>query len=150
MTAPTQKQVQACAQTCAAANVRKASRAITQIYGGFLAPVELEPTQYSLLVACMVAKDVTVSKLAEALAMDRSALARNLAVLEKQGLLTVSPGDDRRTRLVALTQNGKSTLAKAIPYWQEAQDNVERKFGTKRLRRLLGELQALMAAVRGP
>ncbi|MBI1868320.1 MAG: winged helix-turn-helix transcriptional regulator [Methylocystis sp.] len=139
-------EIRACAQTCAAANVRKASRAVTRLYADFLTEAGVEPAQYSLLVACSIAEGVTVSKLAEALAMDRSALARNLSVMEKHGLLLVKPGDDRRTRKVALTRKGKSALANALPHWRAAQSKVEQKFGAERLRHLLGELQAFMKA----
>lgn len=139
-------EIRACAQTCAAANVRRASRAISRIYGQFMAQTGLEPTQYSLLVACSLAKDITVSRLAEALAMERSALARNLSVMEKHGLVRVAPGEDRRTRKVAITDKGKRKLADALPLWRKAQDAVERKFGADRLRRLLAELRALTEA----
>ena len=78
--------------------------------------------------------------------MDRSALARNLAVMQKRGLLKVKPGEDRRTRVVTLTPFGKSTLANALPHWREAQSAVEKKFGSERLQSLLLELRALMEA----
>lgn len=139
-------EIRSCAQNCAAANVRKASRAVTRLYADFLGKAGLEPAQYTLLVACSIAEGATVSRLADALAMDRSALARNLAVMERRGLLRVKPGDDRRTRRVALTAKGQSTLAEALPHWQAAQNKVERKFGAERLQHLLRELQALMAA----
>ncbi|PPD45623.1 MAG: MarR family transcriptional regulator [Methylocystis sp.] len=138
--------VSACAQSCAAANVRRASRAVTKLYGRFMATTGLEPTQYSLLVACALTGGATVSKLAEVFVMDRSALARNLAIMEKRGLVKVKPGEDRRTRKVALTPFGEATLANAMPHWREAQNAVERKFGAERLRTLLFELGELMKA----
>lgn len=140
-------EIRTCAQSCATANVRKASRAVAKVYAESLAEAELEPTQYSLLVACSLAEGTTVSKLAEVFAMDRSALARNLAVMEKHGLLRVKPGEDRRTRKVTLTAHGKTALARALPHWRAAQSKVEQRFGAERLARLLGELQALMSAV---
>jgi DNA-binding MarR family transcriptional regulator len=139
-------EIRACAQHCAAANVRRASRAVTRLYGHIMAQTHLEPTQYSLLVACSLAKGLTLSKLADVLAMDRSALARNLAIMEKRDLVHVSAGGDRRTRKVALTEAGKIALADALPVWREAQNTVERKFGADRLRRLLSELRALTDA----
>ena len=142
-------EVRACAQDCAAANVRRASRAITKLYGHFMADTGLEPTQYSLLVACSLTDSTTVSKLAGAFAMDRSALARNLSVMEKRGLVKVKPGDDRRTRKVTLTAFGKATLANALPHWRRAQSQVEQKFGVGRLQNLLLELRALMSATTG-
>lgn len=138
--------VKACAQNCAAANIRRASRAVTKLYGQFMAATGLEPTQYSLLVACSLTGGATVSKLADAFVMDRSALARNLAILEKRGLLKVKPGEDRRTRKVMLTPFGEATLANAMPHWREAQDMVETRFGAERLEKLLSELRALMTA----
>ena len=139
-------EVKACAQSCAAANVRRASRGVTKFYGQFMAATGLEPTQYSLLVACSLSGGATVSRLAEFFVMDRSALARNLAIMEKRGLVKVKPGEDRRTRKVALTPFGEATLANAMPLWREAQDAVEKNFGAERLQRLLSELGALMEA----
>lgn len=136
----------ACAQQCAAANVRRASRAVTKLYGQFMAATGLEPTQYSLLVACAMSGGATVSRLAEAFVMDRSALARNLAIMEKRGLVKVKPGEDRRTRRVTLTPFGESTLANALPHWRRAQDAVEAQFGAERLQKLLAELRELMKA----
>ncbi|MGD9544120.1 MAG: MarR family winged helix-turn-helix transcriptional regulator [Methylocystis sp.] len=138
--------VRRCAQSCAAANIRRASRAITRLYAQFMAATGLEPTQYSLLVACSLTGSATVSKLAESFALERSALARNVAVLEKRGLVKVKAGDDRRTRKIALTPFGEATLANALPHWREAQNAVEAKFGAERLHRLLSELRVLTEA----
>lgn len=144
MSTPDPSEVKACARDCAAGNVRRVSRAITRHYGQFMTATGLEPTQYSLLVACSLTQGAaTVSALADAFAMDRSALARNLAVMEKRGLVKVKPGDDRRTRRVALTPFGASTLANAMSHWRQAQDSIETKFGAERLKSLLSELRAL-------
>jgi DNA-binding MarR family transcriptional regulator len=140
------KELQSCARTCAAANVRRASRAVTKLYGEFMAETGLEPTQYALLVACSLAGAATVSKLAGIFAMDRSALARNLSVMEKRGLVKVTAGEDRRTRKVALTAVGTAALANALPRWRAAQTRVEQKFGSDRLQHLVAELRALTSA----
>lgn len=121
---------------------------MTRLYGQFMARTGLEPTQYSLLVASSIANGVTVSKLAEIFAMDRSALSRNLAVMEKRGLLLVKPGADRRTREVTLTDAGRDALAQALPLWRAAQSKVEATFGAERLEHLLSELRALTAVAR--
>lgn len=111
-----------------------------------MAATGLEPTQYSLLVACSLTGGATVSKLADAFVLERSALARNLAILQKRGLVKVKQGEDRRTRKIALTPFGEATLANALPHWREAQSAVETKFGAERLQQLLSELRALMEA----
>lgn len=79
---------------CAAFNVRKASRVITRLYAEAFAPVGVEPTQFMLLAACARQRTVTVGALAERMAMDPSALARNIAVLERRGLVKVAFGVD--------------------------------------------------------
>jgi DNA-binding MarR family transcriptional regulator len=135
-----------CAQSCAAANVRRASRAVTRLYSEFMSQTGLEPTQYSLLVACSLANNPTVSRLADLFAMDRSALARNLSVMERRGLVRVTPGDDRRTRKVALTEEGAGALKNALPLWRSAQTKIEQKFGRERLQRLVAELRDLTNA----
>jgi DNA-binding MarR family transcriptional regulator len=33
-------------------------------------------------------------------------------------------GEDKRTRAVALTQEGRAALERAFPYWQEAQKQI--------------------------
>ena len=107
------KEALVCAQSCASANVRRASRAVTRLYGEFLADVASNRHD-TLLVACSLAEGATVSKLAKVFAMERSALTRNLAVMERRGLVDVRPGKDRRTRTVALTTAGQAAFAKLI------------------------------------
>ena len=58
------------------------------------------------------------------MAMDRTTLTRNLSPLVKKGLVKVSVGSDRRSRPIMVTAKGKSTLEKALPYWQEAQSHI--------------------------
>jgi DNA-binding HxlR family transcriptional regulator len=79
---------------------------------------------------------------------DRTTLTRNLRPLEKQGLLRVEPGADRRERKVTLTARGERTMAEALPLWEAAQARVTNSFGQERLRRLFAELAALAAAGR--
>lgn len=114
---------------CAAFNIRKASRVITRLYAEAFAPTGLEPTQFMLLVACARQKTVTMTVLADRMSMDPSALARNIAVLERRGLVKVTPGTDRRVRDIAMSARGKSVLSRALPYWRAAQAKLAGQFG---------------------
>ncbi len=72
-----------------------------------------------------------MGELAEALVMDRGALAHNLKPLERDGLLRVKVDpNDRRNRIVGLTDLGKTKLAESEKYWIRAQKNFEKAFGT--------------------
>jgi DNA-binding MarR family transcriptional regulator len=140
-------QLRGCAEDCAVLASRKAGRAVSRMYGELFAAIGLEPTQYSLLVAGGAAAGVTISQLAEFLAMDRSALARNLALLEDRGLVLIRKGDDRRARHLHLTETGGELLAEALPLWSEAQARAKASFGAERLERLVAELHAFSAAL---
>src|SRR5512143_1408514 len=130
-------------------NLRRAARAVTQMYDRFLAPSNLQVTQFSMLVACAIAGPVPVTALAEKLVLDRTTLARNLKPLQTRGLVKVSIGNDRRVHVVALSERGYSALAKALPLWQEAQTQIVKGFGQPRLSSLLQDLSALVRLARG-
>jgi DNA-binding MarR family transcriptional regulator len=61
---------------------------------------------------------------------------RNLRLLERQALIRVRPGKDRRIREVVLTERGHEALARALPLWRRAQTRVAAALGGARLRRL--------------
>lgn len=131
------------ATMCACFNIRKAARAVTSLYEALIYPAtKLHVTQVTLLMAVASAEQSTISQLAEGLVMDRTTLARDLKPLEAQGFLVVAPGEDRRTRVVQLTDLGRTTLAAAIPLWQQAQQQmIDNGLGSARWARLYDELQ---------
>lgn len=131
---------------CACATIRRTDRVLTQFYDEILAPSGLYVTQFTLLAALTEAAPVTINRLAEILVMDRTTLTRNLEVLAKQHLVRIEEGQDRRTRLVLLTQEGEEALRRAWPLWQEAQARIERTLGRERFEDLLTELSAVLAA----
>jgi DNA-binding MarR family transcriptional regulator len=87
---------------------------------------------------------VLVTDLAEKIVMDRTTLSRNLEVMEKQGLVNVAPGEDRRTRWVTITESGSAVLLEAYPLWQQAQSKIRESMGEERLQALMADLSALI------
>ena len=135
-------------RTCACFKVRKAARAITKLYEEVLRPSGLRATQFSLLMATRVMGPVTVLNLAQVTVMDRTTLTRNLQILEKRGLITIKPGEDRREREVNLTDEGMEVLTKAIPLWEEAQERIRKGMGEERLQNLLDDLSEMISLTR--
>lgn len=134
-------------RNCVCFNLRKAARAVTQVYDDILRPTGLRVTQLSLLQALQIAGTVSVSQLAELAVMDRTTLARNLDLLEREGLVRIQQGEeDARVREVTLTQAAKKKLASALPYWEKAQARVTEKLGKGRSDQLLSDLFATVAA----
>jgi DNA-binding MarR family transcriptional regulator len=139
------------ARACACANLRRAARAVTQLFDEALAPSGLRATQFTLLVTSRLMGESTINALAERMAMDRTTLSRNLKPLVRGSLLEVRPGEDGRTRLVRLTPAGEHALEEAYPLWQQAQQEMVGVLGEERHEALLGDVaRTVSLAVKGP
>jgi DNA-binding MarR family transcriptional regulator len=134
-------------QNCTCFNLRKASRAVTQLYDEFLRPSNLRATQFSLIALLLHMGPLAITELAEAAVMDRTTLKRNLELLEREGLVRIRPSArDARSREVSVTQLARSRLATALPLWEGAQNHVLSRLGAGRVQRLISELSATVAA----
>jgi DNA-binding MarR family transcriptional regulator len=134
---------------CACGRLRRATRALTQLYDDLLAPAGLRLTQFSLLRTLLREGPHRISDLAAIQLLDRTALSRNLDPLVEQGLVEIVRGDDARTREVALSRKGAQALHAAEPHWARAQRIVAERIGASKLETLiatLGELEALHPA----
>jgi DNA-binding MarR family transcriptional regulator len=133
---------------CACGNLRKAARAVTQVYDEVLRPTGLRVTQFGILGATMATEPVTVTRLADLTVTDRTTLTRNFKLLEKRGLIRVQMGNDRREREVTLTARGREALASGLPLWQKAQTRVVQGLGEERWNVLREGLSAVVSLVR--
>jgi len=138
----TPQDIAPCAE-CLCFNIRKASRMVTQIYDEIMQKTRLRGTQFTILANIAGYQSLTITVLAEKLVMDRTTLTRNLKPLEKQGLIVIAPGADRRTRSVQLSTSGHQVLASALPLWRQAQQKMTKQMGKERLSHLIEELRAL-------
>ncbi len=132
---------------CTCFNLRKASRAVTQIFDETLQPSGLRATQFSLLAVLSLIGSATVGQLSKELVMDRTTLTRNLKPLEAQNLVRIVPGEDRRTRTLSVTMKGKKAFLKALPHWEEAQNRVIRRLTKGRWSELLKNLKTTVTAL---
>lgn len=132
-------------QFCIGANLRRASRAITQFYDQVLQPSGLRGTQFTVLVAIGLSQPVMMTDLADRLGMDRTTLTRNLKPLEKQGLVESNPGEDRRTRVVMLTEHGQEMLQNTLPLWEKAQLQVVEALGPEKFNQLLENVSEIVS-----
>jgi len=130
---------------CNGAALRKATRRITQLYDAVLAPCGLTVSQRSILVHVERAgSSPTMTELAQAMVLDRSALTRNLAPLERDGYLALTrDARDGRSRRVELTQEGRRKLAESNRLWRRAQDRFEAVYGAQRA----AELRVALAEI---
>ena len=109
---------------CVCFQLRRTSRAITQLFDAALQPSGIRSTQFALLVAVAKKEPITISELGDLLVIDSTTLSRSLRKLEQMALLKVMSGSDRRERLVQLTAKGRRVLKKTLPYWRKVQSEV--------------------------
>ena len=134
---------------CTSTALRRADRALGRIYDESLRPAGLTITQYSLLaIIDRAPQPLTLGDLAAAQVMDRTTLSRNLAPLRRDGLVQIASGADRRTKVIALTDAGKSLLETARPLWRATQERLVASTGDDAHRQLLADLADLVAHAR--
>lgn len=130
---------------CACRNLRRTARTVTQLYDDTLRPSGLRITQFTLLVAVALSEPVPITRLADALDLDRTTLARDLKPLTERGLLEITTGEDKRTRMVRLTVQGREAIARAYPLWQQAQARIVQGSGPDRWQLVAGGLEEVAA-----
>jgi DNA-binding MarR family transcriptional regulator len=116
---------------CLCANLRRASRALTQIYDEALRPVALRGPQFTILQTLSLAGEITQGRMAQILALDSTTLTRTLAIMERQGWIARREGRDRREWRIQLSKTGRSKFEKALPYWEKAQALVRKRLGER-------------------
>jgi DNA-binding MarR family transcriptional regulator len=117
-------------EVCHCMAVRQAARWISQLYDQQLAECGLTSTQYAVLSHLQRAGPASVAQVAETMVMDRTTLTRNVAPLERDGLVqTTGTEGDRRRKVLTVTPEGMQRLAAARPQWRKAQAAFERHFG---------------------
>ncbi|MCV0426947.1 MAG: MarR family winged helix-turn-helix transcriptional regulator [Roseibium sp.] len=114
---------------CVLDNSRKAARAVSRYYNGLARQVGMTAGQFSVLVAVRQARDETTGQLADRLSMDRTTLVRNVALLERDGLLKSAPVREGKAKCYRVTERGEDLLQEALPLWRKAQSEVKALLG---------------------
>lgn len=133
---------------CTYSAVRRASRSLTHAYDDALRPTGLRIGQFSMMQHIEECGEPSFAGLTETLTMDRTTLTRNLKPLISSNLVSIQPGRDRRERLVTLTDEGKSVLIRALPYWHKVNETFSKLYGTLQTKNLRDEL-AVATAIGG-
>ncbi|HEX4204416.1 MAG TPA: MarR family winged helix-turn-helix transcriptional regulator [Ktedonobacteraceae bacterium] len=132
---------------CHCITLRYAAQTLTEVYDRVLAPGGLKVTQYVLLESILQGEaEQSMTDLAAKLGSDRSTIGRNVRVLSRDGLVSLSRGSDRREHTVHVTQKGRETVSLATPLWQKAQTAVVDTLGEdhlKMLKTLLSHLEEI-------
>lgn len=122
---------------CVCFNLRRAARQVTQKFDRILRQAGLKANQFSILMASYDPDGIRLTRLAKILGMERTTLTRNLALLERLGVVSIEPGDDRRERQIRITEKGADLLEEALPLWQQAQREIVELIGIDKIEGLL-------------
>ncbi|WP_418606876.1 MarR family winged helix-turn-helix transcriptional regulator [Georgenia sp. SUBG003] len=107
----------------------------------------LQAAQVELLGALRRAEECRVASLATHQLVDPSVVSRQIATLEKRGLVARRPDpDDGRASLVSLTDAGREKVAEVRRLHLEAVTESMRDWPVERVSRLAGDLADLGAA----
>ena len=130
-------------------SIRRASRALTQLYEQALRPIGLRATQFTILQVLLRAGDVSQGQLGKMLAMDSTTLTRTLEIMLRQDWVAERRGVDHRQRWLRLAKAGRAELDRALPGWEKVQSQIKRELGEqswKQLFELADQLTALATA----
>src|SRR4029450_13728713 len=121
--------IDAIARTCIAVRLRLLNRVVTNIYDDALRPLGLKGSQLNILVVTAKPGLARPAKVCDLLQLDTSTLSRNLERMRAKGWLEVVPGEGARTRPLPLTAQGRRLLERAVPAWEQAQQQAGELLG---------------------
>jgi DNA-binding MarR family transcriptional regulator len=109
-----------------------------------LAPIEISPAQYSVLVVIAANPDLSQSDLADRLGIERARLVRVLDRLERRGLTQRLPSrTDRRSHALRLTREGRKILKLAKTLAAQHESHLAERLGSERRKSLISLLAHL-------
>lgn len=116
---------------CTCFRVRGAARRVTQIYDRHLSPTGLKISQFSLLGFVTAEGPVSIGRLANLLATDRTTLTRNLKPMLSASLIERAQSGDKRKHELVATAAGRALFKRALSLWSAAEHEVREALGGK-------------------
>ncbi|MGH6862155.1 MAG: MarR family winged helix-turn-helix transcriptional regulator [Phyllobacterium sp.] len=105
--------------------IRRAQQIAVSIFLEESGTADITPVQYAALVAVSDNPGIDATRLSALIAFDRSTLGSVLERMETKGLiLRVSHKDDKRVKLLHVSQKGEALLREVEPRVQLAQERI--------------------------
>ena len=116
---------------------------MTRLYDQAFQACGIRSTQFTILVSVAKTQPTSIGALSSLLVIDSTTLTRSLGLLQKEGVLTISPRSTKRQRFVSLTPQGEKLLADSLPAWRSAQERFVQALGSEFWLTFRGELERL-------
>jgi DNA-binding MarR family transcriptional regulator len=114
---------------CLCASLRRAARALTQMYDDALRPHGLRATQFTILQALSLTGEISQGDLGGLLVLDSTTLTRTLRLMRARGWIEERAGKDRRERWLQLSAEGRRLFKRVSVPWQELQTRLRSRVG---------------------
>lgn len=122
--------------TCSWFLMRKVVRQLTNQLNLFLKETGILSTQLGALAILAIHTELNISEIAKLLDMDQTTATRNINQLQKENLIQIAEGKDKRFRIVSLTELGKDKLQQALPIWEQNQQRINDLLGSDKVQTL--------------
>lgn len=130
---------------CVCTNLKIASRAAARVLDGALAPLELNSTQYAILINISRHQPLSNVSLAELLGMDRTTLYRASEILARRSLIRIERAPSGNVHILRLSKQGERLTKKAKGEWEKVQGTFLSQFGAERYQAFLFMLREVQA-----
>lgn len=128
---------------CPGYRIRVAERLATRLFNARFKALGLSAVQFGLLVGIETSDRPMVADLAEKSGADPSTLARNMKLLETQGLVISVGGRGRFGKRFELSERGRFVLCSAVDIWQKTYEELVSDLGLTHIQQGLTFLMAL-------
>ena len=126
---------------CYLINMQHATNQLTDMYNSYMTKSGITFSQFCLLGNLNRMGQGNSTTLAARCALDRTTIVRNLKPLEEMGLIVDEAKKGDRSRLLSLSEKGKTILEDARKMWMAAQKDLESKIGEEDAKALLALLR---------
>jgi DNA-binding MarR family transcriptional regulator len=132
---------------CVVRQVTRLSRALVARFDTEFAPTGLTSQQFTILMTLVRAGSMNVGELSNFIGMDQSTTTRALRPLERDGLIKIATGKDRRQRIISATVLAETKLANAFPRWENLQATVLSNLGSQEWQTTIQSLRTIRKSI---
>jgi DNA-binding MarR family transcriptional regulator len=125
-------------------NLRRAQVAVFQSFQNAVAPHDITPGQFGVLIMIMENQGLSQSDLGTAVGIDRSTMVAVIDRLESRGLVVRAPSpNDRRSYALRLSDKGDELMRELIPRIQEHDRNMVKDLTAEEIAHLIDYLRRI-------
>jgi DNA-binding MarR family transcriptional regulator len=116
---------------CLGVRIGRLHRMVARRFDQALRPLGLSLPQLEVLGVLMLRGPLKPAAVAEAMAVERSTISRNLSLMEQRGWIVLESSPSGRAMSAAITDHGIEVLAEARTAWAAAQMDTVNVLGSE-------------------